>query len=283
MTPAEGPLLRELLVATELARQAGEAILAVAARARTQPKHKANDQGPVTEADLAADRIIRAGLRAAFPNDLVVSEEAWPEGDPIPTAPRVWCVDPLDGTEDFCLGLSDFAVQIGLVQDGAPTLGVVHAPQEALTWRGLHTAEGSLCERLDGAGHSARRGFDRADVLQGAIRVAASRSHPSRLSAILREQLRGVVVPRGSVGLKFALLVDGAADLYATRSESIMVWDTAAPAALLAAAGGRTTALDGAALRYVGPAAHAGGCVAMTPALEPLRRRLTRLLVRHSG
>lgn len=264
-------LMPELIAATELAKKAGDAILAVAKQARRSPTMKGDGQGPVTEADLAADRIVREGLRARFPDDLVISEETWSPGTAIEAAGRVWFVDPLDGTEDFVAGRPDYAVQIGLVKDGVPVLGVVYAPEERKLWRGFCWHDDGICERLDEGGHIARLNFLGSPILKGPPRVAVSRAHPSRLVDFVREEVGGVPVPRGSVGLKIGLLLDGQADLYVSGSRDIKVWDTAGPAAILSAAGGRMTALDGTPLVYAGTAAHGAGVAAYTPAAEVLR------------
>lgn len=277
------PYMPELIAATELARQAGEAILHVAKEARSRPTMKGDDQGPVTAADLAADRIVREGLRARFPDDVVVTEETWKHGAAIESAPRVWCVDPLDGTEDFCAGRPDYAVQIGLLKDGVPVLGVVYSPEERKLWRGFCWHDDGICERLDANGHIARLNFLGAPVLKGPPRVAVSRAHPSRLVDFVRDELGGVPVPRGSVGLKVGLLLDGQADLYVTGSKNIKVWDTAGPAAILSAAGGRMSDLDGNPLVYVGAAAHAHGVAAYTPAAEAVRARVEEAIARVRG
>jgi 3'(2'), 5'-bisphosphate nucleotidase len=277
------PLMPELIAATELARQAGDAILEIAKEARSRPTMKGDGQGPVTAADLAADRIISEGLRARFPDDVVVTEETWKHGAAIEAAPRVWCVDPLDGTEDFVAGRPDYAVQIGLVKDGVPVLGVVYSPEERRLWRGFCWHDDGICERLDENGHIARLNFLGAPVLKGPPRVAVSRAHPSRLVDFVRDELGGVAVPRGSVGLKIGMLLDGQADLYVSASKNIKVWDTAGPAAILSAAGGRMTALDGTPLVYVGSAAHQTGIAAYTPAAEAVRDTVTEAIARARG
>jgi 3'(2'), 5'-bisphosphate nucleotidase len=264
------PFMPELIAASELARQAGDAILEVKHEARRNPTMKAGGQGPVTAADLAADRIVREGLTARFPGDLVVTEETWKDGVVV-DAPRVWFVDPLDGTEDFVAGRPDYAVMIGLVKDGVPALGVVYSPEERRLWRGFVWHDDAICERLDDGGHIARLNFLGAPMLKGPLRVAVSRSHPSRLTDFIRDEVGGVPVPRGSVGLKVGLLVDGKADLYVTGSRNIKMWDTAGPAAILAAAGGRMTTIDGRPLSYTGDVAHPDGVAAFTPAAEAQR------------
>src|SRR5262245_31206906 len=111
----------ELRIATKAARLAGQAILSVKNKGPVRFKEK--DEGPVTEADFAADKIIDQELRKAFPNDLIISEESADLSLTVPTKGRVWLVDPMDGTSDFVLGGDDFSVMIGLLIDGVPSLG----------------------------------------------------------------------------------------------------------------------------------------------------------------
>jgi 3'(2'), 5'-bisphosphate nucleotidase len=252
-------LTEELEVVTALAREAGRAILDVKDEARSQPLEK-SDESPVTLADLAADRVIRAGL--AELGGLVVTEETWKSGA-LGRHARVWVVDPLDGTEDFVQGRADYAVQIGLIVDGAPVLGVVHAPETDTTWRGLVAEQ--RCERVDDRGRVTRLDVSKR-ALAGPARVAVSVSHRSvALEAIIAE-LGCVPVWRGSVGLKVGMIVDDAADAYLTGSHHIKVWDTGAPAAVLLSAGGEVSRLDQSPLVFDGAPAHEGGMCAWTPA-----------------
>lgn len=249
----------DLELATRLAIEAGRAILAVLPQARAKPTQK-SDESPVTAADLASDRVIREGL--ATTGDPVITEETW-KGGAIGAHPRAWFVDPIDGTEDFIAGRPDYCVQIGLCVDGVPVLGVVHQPATGATWRGL-VAQG-VCEAIDGKGRSHRRRVETRGLPQRP-RVAISVSHPSEVVDYIVEELGGVPVPKGSVGLKIGLIVDGEADAYLTASRRIKVWDTCAPAAVLLAAGGIVTSLREQPLGFAGPAAHDAGVCAWTPA-----------------
>src|SRR5438105_3104847 len=100
------------------------------------------DSTPVTEADLASERVIVRMLTEAFPDIPVVSEETVPEAGFESPAARFWLVDPLDGTKEFVARNGEFAVLIGLIDDGRPVLGVVHGPAVGLTYaaHGLGTA-----------------------------------------------------------------------------------------------------------------------------------------------
>ena len=248
----------ELTLASDLAKKAGDAILAVRADAIASSSLK-SDESPVTAADLVADAVIREGLAAT--GDAIVTEETWRDGD-IGKHPRAWFVDPIDGTEDFVKKSRDYVVQIGLCVDGAPALGVVYQPETGLLWRGV--VADRRCERVEAGGALPRTVAGRA--LPAKPRIAISVSHPSAVVAFVIQELGGVSVWRGSVGLKVALIVDDEADAYVTASRRIKVWDTCAPAAVLLAAGGAVTTLAGAPLSYEGPAAHAGGVCMWTPA-----------------
>src|SRR5579864_8357896 len=123
-------------VALRAALAGGEAAMRVYAHA-FEVTHK-DDKTPVTEADLASERVILAILAAAYPDIPVVSEETVPEAGFESPAARFWLVDPLDGTREFVAKNGEFAVLIALVEDGRPVLGVVHGPAVGLTY----TAQG---------------------------------------------------------------------------------------------------------------------------------------------
>ncbi len=254
----------DLLLATKVALDAAHAIVdvRVSARMRHDTKH---DDSPVTAADFAADRTIREGLSVT--GDVIVTEETW-TGELLPTRGRVWVVDPLDGTRDFVAGSPDYVVQIALVIDGVPRVGVVCQPATMRMWRGIvgdqHSAQRSRCERIEPDGSIFARALSTADDVPAHPRLVVSVSHPSPGIDALAAAVGATVIPRGSVGLKIAALVDGEADAYVTDSRHIKVWDTAAPAAVLVAAGGSMTSLGGTELRYDGPIIHDDGVLALT-------------------
>ncbi|MDP2344981.1 MAG: 3'(2'),5'-bisphosphate nucleotidase CysQ [Deltaproteobacteria bacterium] len=268
----------DLELATSLARAAAQAILDVKAEARAHTQTK-SDQSPVTLADLSADRLLRAGL--AGTGDLVVTEETWAEAL-MPRAGRVWIVDPLDGTEDFVAGRPDYVVQVGLVVDGVPRLGVICQPETGIVWRGV-VGGGGFCERIAGD-VVVRRSLPPGGTLDHPPRIAVSVSHPSALVDYVVGELGGVVVPMGSVGLKIGLLVDGGADAYVTGSKRIKVWDTCAPAAILLAAGGFVSTLSQQELRYDGAVVHEDGmCGWGAAARASLLPRLQEALARFAS
>lgn len=265
--PDRRPLEEELDVATRLAREAAVEILRVKDRARAGAKEKPKGQGPVTEADLAADALLCGGLREAFPHDLVITEETWC-GEAIPLAHRVWFCDPLDGTQEFVRGGDDYAVMIGLCVGGTPALGVLCQPATGRLWRGVVYGPTRLCERVEPNGEVVTLDLRRRRIPKTGPRAAISRSHPSKLTNLLVERLGARPIKKGSVGLKIGLLVDGEADLYLSGSRNIKVWDTAGPEAVLRAAGGLLTSLAGHPLRYSGAAAHGDGLAAFSPAAK---------------
>ena len=122
---------------TELVAQAGAAILAV--NRRTMTKDGKADGSPVTEADMAADRVIAEGLARLLPEIQTLSEERTHLAQ-LPTASSFFLIDPLDGTKEFLAGRDEFTVNLALVTDGVPLLGIVGAPALGLIWRGSSAA-----------------------------------------------------------------------------------------------------------------------------------------------
>jgi 3'(2'), 5'-bisphosphate nucleotidase len=270
-------LLADLDLATRLARIASTAILDVRSEARRTARTK-SDESPVTAADLAADAVLRAGL--AVSGDVIVTEESWVD-TPMPADGRVWVVDPIDGTEDFVQGTADYVVQVGLVVDGLPRVGVVLQPETGLVWRGVVDGAASFCERVDVSGSCTRLVLPASSPLVSPPRIAASVHHPSAFVDFVVDELGGTVIPRGSVGLKAALIVEGKADAYLSASRRIKVWDTAAPAALVLAAGGAATSLGQRPLVYDGPVGHDDGvCLWSLSARDALREPLASALAR---
>ena len=233
-----------LALAADLAEQAGAAILAI--RARGFQTHRKEDSSPVTEADHTAEAIIVAGLRAATPH-AVIAEEEMEAGQHHQVGDAFWLVDPLDGTREFAAGRDEFTVNIGLVRHGAPVLGIVGVPAYGELFGGI---VGAGAWKRDAAGQRAIHA--RAPPKAG-LHVLASRSHASRpkLDGYLRGRLVSQVTQIGSA-LKFCRLAEGVGDLY-PRFGRTMEWDTAAPQAVLEAAGGTVRGLDGAPMRYGKP------------------------------
>ena len=235
-----------LTLAADLARQAGATILAI--RARGFDTERKADHSPVTEADRAAEALIVAGLRRATPDIPVVAEEAIAAGHVPDHADCFWLVDPLDGTREFAAGLDDFAVNVGLVRDGRAVLGAVGVPAHGALFGGI-VGRGAW-KRTD-AGE--RRITARRPPPAG-LDVIASRAHANdaRLAAYLAGRVVHSLRNVGSA-LKFCRVAEGQADLY-PRFGTTCEWDTAAPQAVLEAAGGAVLAIDtGAPLGYGKP------------------------------
>lgn len=238
-------LQRELDVAVELARRAGAAIMEYY-REDVAVDYKPG-QEPVTIADRAADEIIAAGLRSAFPNDGLLTEESG--GDPTRLEKeRVWIVDPLDGTTEFLEETDDFVVQIALTMQGRPVLGVVYQPVEDRLYYARH-GHGAHQE------HRARRIrlHVSAETQPQQMCLVASRSRYSDLIEAGRKALGIQTVRRvGSVGLKVGLLAQGVCDLY-LATNVCKEWDLCAPHAVLKEAGGEFTDLHGESILYNKP------------------------------
>jgi len=212
-----------------------------------------DDASPLTQADLAAHRIIARGLAEIAPEIPLFSEESEPPPfDTRKTWRRYWLVDPLDGTKEFINRNGEFTVNIALIEDHRPVIGVVGVPVRRQVYVGI---DGAGAYRLSREGSSVQRVELDGCVLDEAspLVVVASRSHGGeRLERYLNE-LEGAFggVTRTPVGssLKLCILAEGEADFY-PRLGPTSEWDIAAAHAVLAAAGGEVWAVDGAALEY---------------------------------
>ena len=166
---------RELRVALELAREAGDAILNLYDQdIEVQQKYHLDLREPVTLADQIANDLIVNAIHREFPDDGVLAEESV-DTDRRLGKRRVWMIDPLDGTNGFIDGNGDFAVQIGLSQDGAAVLGVVYQPLTGVLYRAV-AGQGAWIERPDVQTTKARVSSQN-NLAQ--MRLAASRSHRS--------------------------------------------------------------------------------------------------------
>jgi 3'(2'), 5'-bisphosphate nucleotidase len=232
---------------TDLVLRAGAAILAVNRRAmKIEGKL---DGSPVTEADLAADRIIGDGLAQLIPDIPAVSEERAQEVKP-PFRGSFFLIDPLDGTKEFVAGRDEFTVNLALVTDGTPLFGIVGAPALGLLWRGL-VGRGAERLRLNETGREVCEPIrTRRLPAHGEPWIAAvSRSHGDvRTEAFIGSRPGAQRLTLGSA-VKFGRLAEGAADIY-PRLAPTSEWDIAAGHAVVTAAGGKITDADGAPLRF---------------------------------
>ncbi len=230
----------------DIALRAGEQIMAVY---RTPFEVRAKeDRSPVTEADEAAERLITEELTRLRPRLPVVAEEAVAKGVmPDVTGTPFWLVDPLDGTKEFVSRNGEFTVNIGLIENGRPTIGVVYAPAVGrMFW---NSGPGEVFSETNGGAPqkiSARRAAKDGFV------VVASRSHRDTDTDEYLATLPVKSITSAGSSLKFCLVAAGEADLY-PRFGNTNEWDTAAGHAVLAAAGGRVVTRDGAELGYAKP------------------------------
>jgi 3'(2'), 5'-bisphosphate nucleotidase len=229
----------------EIARQAGDVTLRYY-DGEVQVDDKM-DGSPVTAADRAADALIVPALEALTPDIPVVAEESVEAGRvPDVSGGRFWLVDPLDGTKEFINKRGDFTVNIGLIENFEPVLGVVLTPVDGLATAGA-LGHGAFDEKADGS-----RARISVAAASGPLTVVASRSHRSpELEDYIATLDVKQSISRGSA-LKFSLVARGEADLY-PRTGPTMEWDTAAGHAALLAAGGSMTTFDGLPFRYGKP------------------------------
>lgn len=245
--PSSESYAREMSVALELAREAGAAILSFyEGPLDIEQKFGADDREPVTQADKVANEIIVARIQREFPDDGILAEESVDTAHRLDKS-RVWMIDPLDGTTGFIEGNGDFAVQIGLSENGRCVLGVVYQPLTGLLYRAI-TGAGCWIERPD-FGPTRARVSAHVDI--SGMRLAASRSHRSpRMDQVVRAFGLREEVLRGSVGIKVGLIVEQQCDIYIHLSPRTKQWDTCAPEIILHEAGGLVTDLFGQPLRY---------------------------------
>ena len=232
---------RLIPIIRRLALEAGDAIMQVYNGPDFEVKVK-GDTSPVTEADEAADALISAGLRAAFPDVVLITEE---QADSHALSAKTFLiVDPLDGTKEFVQRRGDFTVNIAYVENGVPLRGVVYAPAQGrlfYTQADGRTVEETGAFAKDAAGPVAPIKVSTPD--NGALMVVASKSH--RDAATDEYIGKYVCKDMKSAGssLKFCLVATGEADLY-PRLGRTMEWDTAAGDAVLRGAGGQVVRFD---------------------------------------
>jgi 3'(2'), 5'-bisphosphate nucleotidase len=225
----------------EAAVEAGEAILTIVRRGFEIESKQ--DTSPVTEADRAAELVILAALASTAPGVPVIAEEEVAAGRIPAHDDTFFLVDPLDGTKEFVRGGDDYTVNIGLIEQGEPRLGVVYAP-----------ATGRLHAGIVGQGAWVNEGGGRQSIRTRALgeqlTAVASKSHLNQATVDYLEAAVGAC-GRVAVGssLKFCIVAEGKADIY-PRLSPTSEWDTAAGHAVLLAAGGLVDGPDGTPLRY---------------------------------
>ncbi len=241
------PYSTEIEVASRLAREAGALVL----RYRDgdlRVELKPGDE-PVTIADRRASDLIVGGLREAFPDDVVISEEN-PDDLRRLAAERVWYIDPIDGTKDYIQGWDGFCVMIGLTVAHRPVAGVLYQPVGDRLYCGVPDHDAWM--ETPGQPPRVLRCSEVRDLTE--VRLVVSKSHRG---AEIDEVKRALGIENelnlGSVGLKLGLIALAERDLYVNPSPRCKTWDTCAPEAVLVAAGGLMTDLHGDPLRYDQP------------------------------
>ena len=228
-----------------LATEAAGDILAVYAQEDFGARVKV-DQSPLTEADLAAHRSLAAGLSRLTPDWPILSEEGGlPDYAERSQWTRYWLIDPLDGTKEFLKRNGEFTVNVALIVDHQPVLGVVQVPATGVCYA-ASPARGAFKVESGGA---TRPLAVRSCPVGARATVVASRSHQSPEVAGYLERLGPCDLASMGSSLKICLVAEGKADIY-PRLGPTSEWDTAAAQAVLEAAGGRLTDLVGRPMRY---------------------------------
>lgn len=235
-------LFEELL---PIARLAGKTVMEVYVAGKVNVLQKA-DLSPVTEADMAAHRVLASQLDPLLPSCPVVSEESEALHTHRHSATRFWLIDPLDGTKEFIAGNGEFTVNIALIDEGRSVLGVVYAPAiDMLYWGGPEIGAfrtiGSKSSQIMVGGAIAEE-----------CRVVASKSHLNAETKAFIDRLGPVRLVQAGSSLKFCCVAEGGADIY-PRLAPTCEWDTAAAQAILEGAGGAVVNLEGAPLWYGKP------------------------------
>ncbi len=219
----------------DIARSAGQAITRI--RAGGAEVEKKADGSPVTEADKTSHRIITERLKVLSPSYPIISEEGNPEQVLGEDASRYWLVDPLDGTKEFVKGLPEYTVNIALVEEGDPLLGVILIPESGVLY---HAVRNKGAWKSEPGNSSARRINAKSSTDE--LTAVISRSHSGEETERLLEELEVQDTKRRGSSLKICAVAEGAADIY-VRPVPTYLWDTAAGTAILRQAGGYTAGL----------------------------------------
>lgn len=216
---------------TDIAKEAGALILHYR-ESGFNVQSKA-DASPVTQADEAADKFIVSALQQLTPDIAIISEEGSHKEDAAGCG-QFWCVDPLDGTKNFIRGGAEFTVNIALIDQNRPIVGVIYIPVSGELY---YTSQGKACknagEIITVSKYSATNG----------THVLMSHFHKQSREQLLRERYNVTQISTASSSLKFCRVAEGAADIY-PRFGNTMEWDTAAGHAILRAAGGEVYTMN---------------------------------------
>ena len=216
----------------DIARSAGQAITRI--RGGGGQVEKKADGSPVTEADKTSHRIITDRLEVLSPSYPIISEEGDTDKAVGQDSSRYWLVDPLDGTKEFVKGLPEYTVNIALVEDGDPILGVILIPESGVLYHAVHNKGAWKSE--PGASSA-----QRINVSSNTEELTAviSRSHSGEETQRLLDELDVENTKKRGSSLKICAVAEGAADVY-VRPAPTYLWDTAAGTAILRQAGGET-------------------------------------------
>ncbi len=229
---------KEIQVMKKLASEASRLILTVY-HSDFSVTEKEKQMGPVTEADLASDRLIVSGLKEAFPDDAIVSEESGTREAGSRNG-RFWFVDPLDGTKEFVKKNGEFSIHIGLAVEGSPRLGLVYVPV---------TSECAYGGKGVGAFYENENTFVKVLLCpqnqDGNKILISSHYYGKRYAEIKRLLGPEKEIIQGSVGGKVLRICLGEADYLFYAGAQINVWDLCAPIALIEGAGGCATDFSG--------------------------------------
>ena len=237
----------------EISRQAGEAILEVYNRAEGFEVDSKSDDSPVTAADLAAHHILHPALMKLLPGVPVLSEESsLPPFSERGQWQRYWIIDPLDGTKEFIKRNGEFTVNVALIDNGVPVLGVVYVPVLDITYSGIQGV--GAWKIVKGEEQPIKvRTLAELKASGKPAEVVASRSHGAEavdnMLQKLTDELGPVETKNMGSSLKLCLVAEGEADLY-PRLALTSEWDTAAAQAVVEAAGGKVMDIDFNVLRY---------------------------------
>lgn len=251
--------------------EAGALILEI--RQRGLSVEQKSDLSPVTEADRAAEEILLKALRKIAPGVPVIAEEAVAGGNLPDVGDEFFLVDPLDGTKEFINGGDDFTVNIGLIRNSEPVMGIVYAPATGDLYAGV-SGEGAWKAAVKNAILGDWTTIHVRPAPDGPILVVASKSHrtPETDAFIDKYEIDNLVSAGSS--LKFALVACGEADLY-PRMGTTMQWDTAAGDAVVRAAGGKVVTIEGEPFSYgpndaEGATAYKNPWFVVTGGIEPI-------------
>lgn len=216
------------------------------------------DDSPLTAADSAAHEYIVAALKNLTPDIPIISEESENcDARAISEMNRFWLVDPLDGTKEFLKRTGDFTVNIALIQDSRPVLGVIYVPVQQITYS-ASTNKGAW--KKESSGKPFR--IEVRPASQNSLCVVASKDHAGPQVQLMLEKMPGAQLASMGSSLKFCLVAEGKADIY-PRFVPTMEWDTAAADCILAEAGGAVYGIDGDLLTYGKVALKNGSIVAI--------------------